>query len=241
MSLANHLNAPDINHLITEDDEPVENIFSSKQQRLLTDSLYSSWAGPGPGRKFLADTNVGIFYVARNPGIVPSVFLSLDVEAHDDLWAKEHRSYFTWELGKPPDVVIEIVSNKNGSESGDKRTKYAHMRVGYYVIYDPKQHLGDEALLIYRLEGVGYRQHESTRMPEINLGLTLWEGEFENVRDKWLRWTDENNNLILTGKEQAAELRSQKDKERVAKEEAIERAEKLAAMLQRLGRDPDQL
>jgi hypothetical protein len=233
--------APDINHLSTEDDEPVDNIFSSKQQRLLTDTLYSSWMGPGQGRKFLADSNVGIFYIARNPGIVPNVFLSLDVEAHDDLWAKEHRSYFTWELGKPPDVVIEIVSNRNGGEVGDKKTKYAHMRVGYYVIFDPKRQLGEETVTIYRLEGVGYRKHESMRMPELNLGLTLWDGEFENVHDKWLRWTDENNNLISTGRELALELRAQKEKERAEKEEAQERAEKLAAMLQRLGRDPDQL
>ena len=239
MSNAIHTHAPDINHLSTEDDEPVDNIFSSKQQRLLTDSLYSSWTGPGQGRKFLADSNVGVFYVARNPGIVPNVFLSLDVEAHEDLWSKEHRSYFTWELGKPPDVVIEIVSNRNGHEGGDKKTKYAHMRVGYYVIYDPKRHLGEEMLTIYRLEGVGYRKHDSLRMPELNLGLTLWDGEFENVHDKWLRWTDENNNLIYTGREMAVELRAQKEKERVEKEEAQERADKLAAMLQRLGRDPD--
>ena len=241
MSNAIHTHAPDINHLSTEDDEPVDNIFASKQQRLLTDSLYSSWTGPGLGRKFLADSNVGIFYVARNPGMVPDVFLSLDVEAHEDLWSKEHRSYFTWELGKPPDVVIEIVSNRNGAEAGDKKTKYAHMRVGYYVIFDPKRHLGDEALTIYRLEGVGYRKHESMRLPELNLGLTLWDGEFENVHDKWLRWTDENNNLISTGREMALELRAQKEKESTEKEEAQERADKLAAMLQRLGRDPDQV
>ena len=69
MSNAIHTHAPDINHLSTEDDEPVDNIYASKQQRLLTDSLYSSWPGPGPGRKFLADSNVGTFYLARNPGM----------------------------------------------------------------------------------------------------------------------------------------------------------------------------
>ncbi len=234
-------NEPDINHLITEDDEPVDNIFLAKQQRLLTDPLYSTWNGPSDGRKFLADSNVGIFYVTRNPALVPNVFLSLDVQAHEDLWAKEHRSYFTWELGKPPDVVIEIVSNKVGGEAGEKKMKYAHMRVGYYVVYDPKHQLSDESLSIYRLEGVGYRRHESLRLPEISLGLTLWDGKFEDVRDVWLRWTDESNRLILTGKEQFLEERAEKERERSEKEDAIERAERLAAMLQRLGRDPDQI
>ncbi len=32
-----------IESLVTEDDEPVDNLFSAKQQRLLVESLYSSW------------------------------------------------------------------------------------------------------------------------------------------------------------------------------------------------------
>ena len=37
---------PDVEHLVTEDDTPVDNVFSEKQQRLLTEPLYSSpgWA-----------------------------------------------------------------------------------------------------------------------------------------------------------------------------------------------------
>ena len=50
---------PDIQHLVTEDDTPVDNMPSEKQQRLLTEPLYSSWAGPGAGRPFLAAANVG--------------------------------------------------------------------------------------------------------------------------------------------------------------------------------------
>lgn len=64
---------PDIAHLITEDDEPVDNLPSEKQQRLLTESLYSSWSGPGAGRTFLACANVGVFYQAKDPAIVPDV------------------------------------------------------------------------------------------------------------------------------------------------------------------------
>jgi hypothetical protein len=32
----------DISHIVTEDDEPVDNIFSAVQQRLLVEPLYSS-------------------------------------------------------------------------------------------------------------------------------------------------------------------------------------------------------
>jgi Uma2 family endonuclease len=225
---------PDIQHLITEDDEPVDNILSEKQQRLLTEPLYSSWSGPGDNRKFLACANVGVFNALRNPPIVPDMFLSLDVEAHPDFWAKEHRSYFVWEFGKPPDAVLEVVSNKVGGEQVEKKIKYAFMRVGYYVIFDPLRQIGDEILIIYRLDGLSYRRHESLQLSEIKLGLALWEGEYEGTPNTWLRWTDEQGNLILTGKELAA-------KERSEKEAAQKQAEKMAALLRALGQDPDNL
>ena len=69
----------DIQHLITEDEIPVDNWSSEKQRRLLTEPLYSSWTGLEDGRPFLASSNVGIFAQARNPAIVPEMFLSLDV------------------------------------------------------------------------------------------------------------------------------------------------------------------
>lgn len=240
--------APDVSHLITEDDEPVDNVFSEKQQRLLTEPLYSSWPGPGDNRKFLACANVGLFNLPRNPAIVPDMLLSLDVEAHPDIWAKEHRSYLVWEFGKPPDVVIEVVSNKIGGEQTTKKVKYAVIRVAYYVIFDPELHLGDEVLTIYRLDGLSYRRHDSLQLPEVKLGVTLWEGEFEGFQDTWLRWTDEQGNLIPTGKEsaerEAAEKeyeRAEKERERAEKEAALEKTEKLAARLRALGLDPDAL
>jgi Uma2 family endonuclease len=114
---------PDIQGLITEDDTPVDNLPSEKQQRLLTEPLYSAWAGPGEGRTFLAAANVGIFYQARHPAIVPDMFLSLDVQVADDWWQREHRSYFLWEFGKPPELVLEIVSKagKAGTAAGGTR------------------------------------------------------------------------------------------------------------------------
>ena len=50
---------PDLTHVVTEDDEPVDNLFSERQQRLLVDSLYASasWLQP-----FVAMSNVGLFY-----------------------------------------------------------------------------------------------------------------------------------------------------------------------------------
>jgi Uma2 family endonuclease len=230
---------PNIEHLITDDDEPVDNIFSEKQQRLLTEPLYSSWAGPGDGRTFVAMANVGVFYMAKNPAIVPDALLSLDVELPEELWAKEHRSYFLWEYGKPPDVVIEVVSNKVGEEDREKLKKYARMRVAYYLIFDPEQQISEEVLRVYQLSGFHYIKKDSTYLPEVNLSVTLWEGAFEGFNAIWLRWTDAQGNLIPTGKERAEKEKERAEKERIEKEAALHRVDKLTALLRQLGHDPD--
>jgi len=59
---------PNIDHIVTEDDEPVDNLFSEKQQRLLAAPLYTAAWCP-EGDKFLAASNVGIFPSVREPPI----------------------------------------------------------------------------------------------------------------------------------------------------------------------------
>ena len=230
----------DIETLVTEDDTPVDNMPSEKQQRLLTEPLYSSWSGPGGGRSFLAAANVGVFPEPRNPAIVPDVFVSLDVQVHENWWDKAHRSYFVWEFGKPPDLVVEIVSNQRGNEVGRKRQRYAAMGVGYYVIHDPLHQVMADDLRIHRLSEGSYERQKSSWFAELRLGLTLWDGVFEAVRHRWLRWVDEHGALIPTGRERADEehRRAEHAEQLLAQERR--RAERLAALLRRSGIDPDQ-
>ena len=243
----------DIESLVTEDDTPVDNMPSEKQQRLLTEPLYSSWSGPGAGRSFVAAANVGVFPEPRNPAIVPDVFLSLDVQVHQNFWDKRHRSYFLWEFGKPPDLVVEIVSSQKGGEVSRKRQRYAAMGVGYYVIQDPLHQVMAENLRIYRLRDGNYERQESPWFPELRLGLRLWDGVFEAVRHRWLRWVDEHGTLIPTGAEQRqraeqveellGEQRQRADVERRRARRAEEerrRADRLAALLRQSGIDPQQ-
>jgi hypothetical protein len=244
---------PNVHVMMTEDDEPVDNLPSEKQQRFLTEPLYSSWAGPGAERTFLAAANVGVFYLARRPAVVPDMFLSLDVEVSEDWWEKEHRSYFLWEFGKPPDLAIEIVSNTVGDEDGEKRKKYARMGVRYYVIYDPLCQIMDDTLTIYQLHDFDYEKQSSRQFPVLKLGLTLWEGKYEGKQTEWLRWVDENDELILTGRERAEQERQHAELEREYAQQERERAERaeellvqerqeivrLKAMLQSMGKDPD--
>ena len=105
---------PDVNLLVTEDDTPVDNLASAKQQRLLVSSLYSSLKN----QVFLAEANVGIYHTYGEPAIVPDLFISFDVEVPENWWEKQNRCYLVWKFGKSPEIVIEIVSNQKGEELG---------------------------------------------------------------------------------------------------------------------------
>ncbi len=229
------INAPDVSHLVTEDDTPVDNFASEKQQRLLTSSLYSS----RPEEVFIVAANVGIYYNIAQPPIVPDVFLSLAVQTPQNWWEKRNRCYLIWEFGKPPEVAIEIVSNKKGGELSSKLEIYQQTRISYYVVYDPNQQLSESILKIFELRGARYFETETTWLEQVNLGLTLWEGEFEGRRDNWLRWCDQEGNILSTGDElaQDAEQRTQEAEQRT--QEAEQRTQKLAAQLRALGVDPN--
>jgi hypothetical protein len=243
----------DISHLVIEDDTPVDNFQSEEQQRLLVEALYSSKALPWP---FLVAANVGLFYKFKGDPIVPDVLLSLKVKRADDFSQRQNRSYFVWEIGKVPEVCIEIVSNTEGDEltlskksqqQGKTQTKldvYAEIGVRYYVVFDPlRQIQGSEAmrgalLRVWLLSPLGDQELTIDQgltnpgdfiwLEEVGIGLMLWEGTFEeDVPRVWLRWCDKSGQPIPTGAE--------------GQERERQRAERLASKLRSLGIDPDEL
>src|SRR5687768_16485211 len=79
---------PNVDHLVTEDDTPVDSILSEKAMRLLTEPLYNNWPRFGGTEPFLVAANVGMFYSDEAPPLVPDVLLSLDVKVPADLSLK---------------------------------------------------------------------------------------------------------------------------------------------------------
>jgi len=192
----------DYSNIVTEDDTPVDNLFSEKQQRLLTESLYASWQ-PAEQRAFAVFANVGLFYALREPALVPDAMLSMDISLPTDVWEKPNRSYFVWQYGKVPEVVIEVVSNLKGMELTEKLDKYAKMGVPFYVVYDPAQHYGSHELRIYENHSLKYLPFDQTNFVSLGLGLMLWDGEYEGLAAQWLRWCTPEGQPIPTGKERA--------------------------------------
>jgi Putative restriction endonuclease len=257
----------DISHLVIEDDTPVDNFQSAQQQRLLVDPLYSAQILPLP---FIADANVGLFYKLKGDPIVPDVLLSLGVQRPADLSQRRNRSYFVWEFGKVPEVCVEIVSNSEGDEltlskksqqkgkTVSKKDIYSQIGIPYYVVFDPLQQIQNQqemngALLrVWTIAATGYTEltpssgiftvGQSIWLDGIELGLTLWQGQFEEeVTRLWLRWCDRNGQVILTGAEGQEVERERADVERHRADAERYRAEQLEALLRSRGIDPNQL
>ncbi len=219
----------DISHIVTEDETPVDNLIQEKLQRLLVHCLYHAFRTEQP---FIAMADVGLFSALHAPPLVPDVMLSLGVEIAADWSQKRHRSYFIWEFGKPPDVAIEIVSNRKGGELAGKLTDYGRIAIPYYVVFDPLEYLSERVLRVYGLREGKYHLLDDAWLPEVGLGLTLWSGSFEGKQyDRWLRWCDRHGQILLTGSEQSAQetQRAEQEAQRADTAEA-----KLAALMAKL-------
>ena len=258
---------PDISHLVTEDDTPVDNFQSAQQQRLLVEPLYSCSVLPLP---FIADANVGLFYKLKGDPIVPDIFVSLGVQRPEDFSQKQNRSYFVWEFGKVPEVCVEIVSNQEGNEltlskkaqqvakKACKKDIYAQIGVPYYVVFDPlqqiqgKDDMNGALLRVWTISAVGYTELSPSQgiitvgqfvwLEAVGLGLTLWSGQFEEeVTRLWLRWCDQDGQPIPTGAEAREIERQRADSERQKADSERQRAERLAERLRAMGINPDEV
>ncbi len=221
----------DLEHLITEDDEPLDSLFAEKQQHLLTDSLYSfHWTD----RPFLAMANVGLFSAKHLPPLVPDVLVSLDVQAPTEgLLKKSNHSYYLWKYGKPPDIVVEIVSDKRGGEATTKLREYARLGVCYYVIFDPTNRLSKQVLRLYELYGTAYVERVDKRLTKVGLELTLWQGHYKGATEHWLRWRSADKQLVLTGQEsQLLEAQARREAEQRAQMEVQARLDAEQARLE---------
>lgn len=197
---------PSVEHIVVDDGAPVDSIYAEKQMRLLITTLYTSWK---TDRKFVAFSNVGLFYGIDVPPIVPNVMVSVDVSMPTDLSQKINQAYFVWKYCKPPEVAIEIVSNEEAETTDEKLRRYANCRVSNVFIYNPEQQLNHEPLQAFILDGHRYRELPAANKyftDSIGLGLEIWKGSIEKWDDTWLRWVDSDGVLLATGVEREQQL-----------------------------------
>ena len=108
------------------------------------------------------------------------------------------------------------------------------LRIPYYVVFDRYT----DILRIFVIQAGKYVQQDLTEprlcIPDLGIGLGLWQGSYNNIDRLWLRWYDAKGQWIPTPAEQAQEERQRAEQER-------QRADLMAAKLRELGIDPNQL
>lgn len=171
--------------------------------------------------------------------VVPDAFLSIGVERRKASQAGRGRlSYAVWEEEAVPVLAIEMVSQTPGKEYDEKLKIYQRLGVLYYAIYNPWHWERDrhQAFEIYKLENGKYQQQigEPYWMPEVGLGIGRARQSVGGVEMEVLLWHDEQGQAHPLPEEEIKEARSQRN-------EAQQRAERLAEYVRSLGLDPDNL
>ena len=168
-------------------------------------------------------------YVTWQEGQLPSViveFLSPGTEAED-------LGRFYDETSQVSKSELTVSAADTTSEQGEEKVEKApgkfevyerYLRVPHYLVYNRYT----QRLRYFKLEGGQYQQVLLNEAPliwltELEIGLGIWQGEFEGVSAAWLRWCDREGNWLLTDTEQERLTREQAERqvqqERQAKEQ----------------------
>ena len=182
-------------------------------------------------KQYLKDrraTVLGNQYLYYSQGF-PRLRTAPDVMVIFDVEPGGRDNYKIWEEGQVPSVIFEMTSK--GTEDQDKsfkKTLYESLGVKEYWLFDPKGEWIPAQLQGYRLRGETYEPITDSRSEPLQLRLAI-EGKLIGFYRE-----DTGEKLLLPD-----ELAQALCRETQARQQAEERAEKLAAKLRELGVDPD--
>ncbi|MDM3852170.1 MAG: Uma2 family endonuclease [Aphanizomenon gracile PMC644.10] len=117
----------------------------------------------------------------------------------------ERLSWVVWEEGKPPDLVIELLSEStaNNDKNAKKLIYQNQMRVSEYFWYDP---FNPNDFAGFDLNSGAYQQialNEKNQLVSkvLDLALVRWQGNYRGVDATWLRWATLDGELFPTSQE----------------------------------------
>ncbi len=152
-------------------------------------------------------------------------------------------SYVMWDENVSPLIVVELLSpgtededlGRTTSEPGRPPTKWQVYEQILRVPYT-------EELQVFRLVRNRYRMAALTQggllIPEIQLSLGLWRGDYMGCDQLWLRWMTDKGDLIAPATDAATKAAIEQEKQE--KEAAQQEIEQLKALLLKHGIDPEQ-
>ena len=196
--------------------------------------------------------NTILYYVEGDPrrSVSPDCYVvfALSEAAIHSLSLEGNNTYLLWEVGKPPEFVLEIASGSTArTDLGRKRELYAELGISEYWRYDASG--GDfygEPLVGEHLVDGEYRRLETHveddgrvwgHSAELNLDLWWIEGElryWDPAQGRWLP-TYEEQQVFLAAAEQRAEMeQARADAERIRADAAEARLAEMEVELRRL-------
>jgi Uma2 family endonuclease len=185
-----------------DDDEKMETQRHKLQMELLIDGLLPWLEAREDG---YVGGNMFVYYSleqVKNKGYKgPDVFVALDVPKGERL------SWVSWEEGKPPDVVIELLSDSTATfdKTKKKQIYQNQMRVPAFYWFDP---FNPQDWAGFHLQSGQYQPIQPNDQGHLachvlDLTLAQWQGSFKQVEATWLRWASPNGDILLTAEEQA--------------------------------------
>ncbi len=162
-------------------------------------------------------------------------------------------SYVVWDEPALPLLVVELLSPGTKQEDLGRTTALPHgpptkwevyekiLQIPYYVVFS---RYTDE-VQFFKLTPTGYVKQPLTTqtlwLPEVQLGLGLWNGKYDGLERQWLRWHDVNDQWLPTLAERAEQERQRATEAEHRAAQAEQRAAQLAAKLRALGLDPKEI
>ena len=226
--------------LIFDDGEPLESNRHRIAMNLLIRSLQQAWSDRND---YFVGGNMFVYYSrtqARNRDFKgPDFFVALNVDG-----THSRQGWVVWdEDGRYPDVIVELMSpsTRNVDLTTKKNLYEGVFKTRDYFVFDP---FDPNSLQGWRLEANFRYQPLVTNeqgwlwCETIGFWLGIWEGTIDRETAPWLRFYDQEGNLVFLPEE--AE-RQKAEAERQKAEAERQRAERLAARLRELGEDPEEL
>lgn len=231
---------PDHTQLPDSDGTFVKNFQEHPQSIILTDSLGLVLQQLHPDGNYAIGQDCGIYWRETDPpergAEAPDWFYVANVPPLLD--GRYRRSYVLWREFMAPLIALEFASGDGTEErdrtplsySGNEVTRPGKfwvyeriIRIPYYGIYE----VANGKLEVYRfVDGFYQLQQPNDRghYPIWPLGveLGLWHGNYQNQTQLWLRWWDEQGNLLLTGAERAELESARAEQERQRAESAVQ-------------------
>lgn len=231
--------------LPAEDGMPMETNWHRSAMNLLIDSVHALWRDRDD---YFAGGNMFIYFsfgqVLRKHYRGPDFFVVKGVDGTHD-----RDSWVVWmENGRYPDVIVELASPSTiRNDLTVKKELYEQtFRTTDYFCYNP----ANQELVGWHLQDNAYRQLDPNPQGwlwsrALNVWIGRWEGAFQRIQAQWPRFYSTDGQLILTLAEaEAQRAETEAQRARQAQEEAEkerQRSERLAAKLQELGVDPEQV